>query len=55
VVSEILRGKRELNLRQIRALARRFHLPAAAFFSEIEPKRCLKTGADSGFDSKIGD
>ncbi len=39
VVSEILRGKRELNLRHIRALSRRFHLPAAAFFSEIEPKR----------------
>ncbi len=39
VVSEILRGKRELNVRQIRALSRRFHLPAAAFFSELEPKR----------------
>jgi HTH-type transcriptional regulator/antitoxin HigA len=39
VVSEILRGKRELNVRQIRALARRFHLPAGAFFSEIELSR----------------
>ncbi len=37
VVSEILRGKRELNIRQIQALSRRFHLPAAAFFSEVEP------------------
>ena len=39
VVSEILRGKRELNVRQIHALSRRFHLPAAAFFSELQPKR----------------
>jgi HTH-type transcriptional regulator/antitoxin HigA len=31
VVSEILRGKRELNLRQIKALAERFHVPAALF------------------------
>lgn len=39
VVSEILRGKRELNVRQIEALSRRFHLPAGAFFPEIMPKR----------------
>jgi HTH-type transcriptional regulator / antitoxin HigA len=39
VVSEILRGKRELNVRQIEALSRRFHLPAGAFFPEIEQKR----------------
>ncbi len=39
VVSEILRGKRELNVRQIQALSRRFHLPAGAFFPEREPKR----------------
>ncbi|MBV8135741.1 MAG: transcriptional regulator [Deltaproteobacteria bacterium] len=39
VVSEILRGKRELNVRQIQALSRRFHLPVAAFFSELQPKR----------------
>lgn len=31
VVSEILRGKRDLNLRQIKALAARFHVPAAVF------------------------
>lgn len=31
VVSEILAGKRELNVRQIRALATRFGLPPAAF------------------------
>ena len=31
VVSEILSGKRELNLRQIRALAIRFSVPVAAF------------------------
>lgn len=31
VVSEILSGKRELNVRQIRALARRFHVSPAAF------------------------
>ena len=39
VVSEILRGKRELNVRQIQALSRRFHLTAAAFFSELQPNR----------------
>lgn len=39
VVSEILRGKRELNVRQIRALAQRFHLPAGAFFPEIALSR----------------
>ena len=31
VVSEVLSGKRELNLRQIRALACRFSVPAASF------------------------
>jgi HTH-type transcriptional regulator/antitoxin HigA len=31
VVSEILHGKRELNLRQIRALAERFHVSPAVF------------------------
>lgn len=31
VVSEVLSGKRELNVRQIRALADRFNLPASAF------------------------
>ena len=31
VVSEILHGKRALNLRQMRALAQRFGVPAAAF------------------------
>ncbi len=31
VVSEILSGKRALNLRQIRALSTRFKVPAAAF------------------------
>jgi HTH-type transcriptional regulator/antitoxin HigA len=31
VVSEILNGKRELNVRQIRALAQRFHVSAAVF------------------------
>jgi HTH-type transcriptional regulator/antitoxin HigA len=31
VVSEILNGKRELNIRQIRALARRFKVSAAVF------------------------
>jgi HTH-type transcriptional regulator/antitoxin HigA len=31
VVSEILRGKRQLNVRQIRALARRFHVSPAVF------------------------
>jgi HTH-type transcriptional regulator/antitoxin HigA len=34
VVSEILRGKRELNVRQIGALSKRFHLPPGAFFPE---------------------
>lgn len=31
VVSELLNGKRELNLRQVKALAQRFHIPAGAF------------------------
>ncbi len=31
VVSEILSGKRELNVRQVRALAQRFHVSPAAF------------------------
>lgn len=31
VVSEILSGKRELNVRQIKALSLRFHVPASAF------------------------
>lgn len=31
VVSEILSGKRELNVRQIKALAGRFHVPASVF------------------------
>jgi Predicted transcription regulator containing HTH domain len=31
VVSEILNGKRELNVRQIRTLAERFHVSPAAF------------------------
>lgn len=31
VVSEVLSGKRKLNLRQVSALARRFRLPADAF------------------------
>jgi HTH-type transcriptional regulator/antitoxin HigA len=31
VVSEVLSGKRELNVRQIRALARRFHVSPAVF------------------------
>ena len=31
VVSEILRGKRELNVRQIRALAKRFRISPAVF------------------------
>ena len=31
VVSEILRGKRELNIRQMRALAKRFHVSPGVF------------------------
>jgi len=31
VISEILRGKRELNIRQIRALSRHFHVSPAVF------------------------
>ncbi len=34
VVSEIVRGQRQLNLRQIRALAKRFSVPAALFLEE---------------------
>jgi HTH-type transcriptional regulator/antitoxin HigA len=32
IVPEILRGKRELNVRQIRGLARRFGVSPAIFF-----------------------
>jgi len=32
VVSEILSGKRELNIRQIKALSERFQVPASVFF-----------------------
>jgi HTH-type transcriptional regulator/antitoxin HigA len=31
VVSEVLRGRRELNLRQVKALAKRFAVPASVF------------------------
>lgn len=31
VVSETLRGKRELNVRQIKALSERFHVPSSLF------------------------
>jgi HTH-type transcriptional regulator / antitoxin HigA len=31
VVSEILNGRREMNVRQIRQLARRFHVSPAVF------------------------
>ncbi len=34
VVSEVLRGKRELNVRQIQKLAARFHVSPAAFLPE---------------------
>jgi HTH-type transcriptional regulator / antitoxin HigA len=34
VISEILRGKRELNVRQIQVLAERFRLPAGAFLPQ---------------------
>jgi len=34
VVSEILRGRRDLNVRQIRALAERFGVSAAAFIGD---------------------
>jgi HTH-type transcriptional regulator/antitoxin HigA len=33
VVSEILRGKRQINVRQARALSQRFSIPAAVFLS----------------------
>jgi HTH-type transcriptional regulator / antitoxin HigA len=33
VVSEILRGKRQINLRQARALSKRFSIPASVFLS----------------------
>ena len=31
IVSEVLRGKRELNVRQIRGLAKRFHVSPGVF------------------------
>jgi transcriptional regulator with XRE-family HTH domain len=52
VVSEILTGKRELNIRQVRALSARFGVAAATFFetntagagSEGGPLRTLDPG-----------
>ncbi len=38
VVSELLNGKRELNLRQMRALAARFAVPVAAFVDGIRAR-----------------
>ncbi|MFI8480554.1 type II toxin-antitoxin system HigA family antitoxin [Pseudomonas sp. NPDC078700] len=37
VISEILNGKRQLNVRQIRALSKRFKLPAEVFFKVKHP------------------
>ncbi|MGO9056053.1 MAG: helix-turn-helix domain-containing protein [Candidatus Binataceae bacterium] len=37
VASEVLSGKRELNVRQIRKLAERFHVGAAAFLPRVKP------------------
>ena len=37
VVSEVLRGKRELNLRQMRALATRFSVPVSLFVDARAP------------------
>jgi HTH-type transcriptional regulator/antitoxin HigA len=31
VVSEVIHGKRDLNMRQVRALAKRFHVSPAVF------------------------
>lgn len=36
VASEVLSGKRELNVRQIRKLAERFHVGAAAFLPRVK-------------------
>ena len=41
VVSEILSGRRELNVRQIQVLSRRFHLPAGAFLPALAPKHAV--------------
>lgn len=41
VVSEVLRGRRELNLRQIRALAKRFGISPRAFVEESPRARRL--------------
>jgi HTH-type transcriptional regulator/antitoxin HigA len=54
VVSEILRGKRELNVRQIQALSRRFHLPVGAFFPEVEAKHGAGASRISSHRNAIG-
>ncbi|MBN1486576.1 MAG: transcriptional regulator [Anaerolineae bacterium] len=38
VVSEILNGKRKLNLRQIQALSQRFKVPLSVFTEDVCPK-----------------
>lgn len=45
VVSEILAGKRALNLRQIRALSARFTVSPAVFISPAQPRRGGRAGA----------
>lgn len=37
IVSEVLNGKRELNLRQMRALAARFGVPVSSFVDGVHP------------------
>jgi HTH-type transcriptional regulator/antitoxin HigA len=44
VVSEILAGKRTLNLRQIRALSARFAVSPAVFISPAQPRRGGRAG-----------
>jgi HTH-type transcriptional regulator/antitoxin HigA len=44
VVSEILAGKRALNLRQVRALSARFAISPAVFIASQRPRRLAPAG-----------
>lgn len=47
VVSEILNGKRELNLRQVKALSRRFEVPMAVFIADVYAQPGAKVAAQA--------
>jgi HTH-type transcriptional regulator/antitoxin HigA len=53
VVSEILRGRRELNVRQIAALSERFHLSPGVFFLLRQSRANANAVADRSHSARI--